>query len=73
MPQSIRVNLVCPGMIDTPMHQRIRGELGDAIHDDVLLPNVHARRARPARGDRLFYTVSMLGRCQLRDRYHFDT
>jgi NAD(P)-dependent dehydrogenase (short-subunit alcohol dehydrogenase family) len=43
--QDIRVNIVCPGMIDTPMHQRIRGLLGDAIYDDVLLPNVHQRRA----------------------------
>ena len=43
--QGIRVNVVCPGVIDTPMHQRIRGLLGDAIYDDVLLPNVHQRRA----------------------------
>jgi len=40
----IRVNLVCPGIIDTPMHRRLRGLIGDAIYDDVLKQRVHARR-----------------------------
>lgn len=44
-PQGIRVNLVCPGIIKTPMHERAREVMGDAIYDDVILPRVHMRRA----------------------------
>ena len=44
-PQGIRVNLMCPGIIDTPMHHRARGLLGDEVYDKVFLPNVHLRRA----------------------------
>lgn len=44
-PQGIRVNLVCPGIVKTPMHERARAVLGDAIYDDVILPQVHTRRA----------------------------
>ena len=44
-PQGIRVNIVCPGFVVTPMHQRIRGLIGDEMFDNVLLQNVHLRRA----------------------------
>ncbi len=43
--QGIRVNLLCPGVVDTPMHQRLRGVVGDEIYDQGLLPNVHLKRA----------------------------
>jgi NAD(P)-dependent dehydrogenase (short-subunit alcohol dehydrogenase family) len=41
----IRVNIVCPGIIDTPMHRRLRGSLGDAQYDTVLQQRVHSKRA----------------------------
>jgi len=44
-PQGIRVNIVCPGIIATPMHQRLRGIIGDEIYDTVLQQRVHTRRA----------------------------
>jgi NAD(P)-dependent dehydrogenase (short-subunit alcohol dehydrogenase family) len=44
-PQGIRVNIVCPGIIMTPMHQRGRVLLGDEIYDTVLQQRVHTRRA----------------------------
>ncbi len=43
--QGIRVNLLCPGVVDTPMHQRLRGIIGDEIYDQGLLPKVHMQRA----------------------------
>jgi NAD(P)-dependent dehydrogenase (short-subunit alcohol dehydrogenase family) len=43
--QGIRVNLLCPGIVDTPMHQRLRQEIGDAVYDQGVLPSVHLKRA----------------------------
>jgi NAD(P)-dependent dehydrogenase (short-subunit alcohol dehydrogenase family) len=43
--KGIRVNLVCPGIVDTPMHRRLRKDFGDAIYDQGVLPNVHLQRA----------------------------
>lgn len=43
-PQGVRVNLVCPGIIETPMHQRVRDLIGDEIYEQVLQTRVHARR-----------------------------
>jgi NAD(P)-dependent dehydrogenase (short-subunit alcohol dehydrogenase family) len=57
-PQGIRVNLVCPGFIDTPMHQRARGLLGDDLYDKVLIPRVHTRRA--GRPDEIAQTIVFL-------------
>ncbi|WP_445737814.1 SDR family NAD(P)-dependent oxidoreductase [Mariniflexile sp.] len=44
-PQGIRVNLLCPGITDTPMHHRARTFLGDDIYDKEIIPKIHLQRA----------------------------
>ena len=44
-PKGIWVNLVCPGIIDTPMHQLGRALFGDTVYDSILSERVHLRRA----------------------------
>jgi len=36
---------VCPGFVDTPMHRRLRGIVGDQLYDEAIIPSVHAKRA----------------------------
>ncbi len=43
-PHGIRVNIVCPGFVETPMHYRGRKLLGDEVYDDVMVPRVHMKR-----------------------------
>ena len=44
-PKGIRVNLLCPGITETPMHRRGRQLFGDALYDSILATRVHMRRA----------------------------
>lgn len=43
--QDIRVNIICPGVIDTPMHHRLREQVGDELYDTLLQESVHQQRA----------------------------
>jgi len=42
--QGIRVNIVCPGVIDTPMHHRVKEMVGEELFEGFL-QSVHQRRA----------------------------
>ncbi len=44
-PKGIRVNLLCPGVTVTPMHERLRSIVGDDLYDKGILPTVHLQRA----------------------------
>lgn len=59
-PEGIRVNIVCPGMIDTPMHQRLRDQIGDEFYDSYLEEGVPLGRAgRPEEiADAILYLCS---------------
>lgn len=43
-PHGIRVNLICPGITDTPMHRRARKLFGDETYDVFLQSRVHMKR-----------------------------
>ena len=55
-----------PGIVDTPMHRRLRREFGDEVYDQGVLPSVHLRRARTDREVRsegnFIYQWKQLGR-----------
>jgi NAD(P)-dependent dehydrogenase (short-subunit alcohol dehydrogenase family) len=40
----IRINIICPGFVVTPMHERIRDIVSDSLMDE-LIQNVHLKRA----------------------------
>ena len=44
-PMGIRVNLLCPGITVTPMHDRLRDIVGDDMYDKGIIPTVHLQRA----------------------------
>ncbi|MEN8375887.1 MAG: SDR family NAD(P)-dependent oxidoreductase [Gemmatimonadota bacterium] len=44
-PQGIRVNIVCPGFVDTAMHHRVRDLFGDEPIDGMIQAGVHQNRA----------------------------
>ena len=56
--KGIRVNLLCPGIIDTPMHHRGRALFGDAVYDALLSQRVHLRRA--GRPEEIAKTITFL-------------
>lgn len=43
-PQGVRVNIVCPGLIKTPMHERARAEVGDDMFNAMIAARVHLHR-----------------------------
>jgi len=47
-PYGIRVNLLCPGFVDTEMHQRIRGIVTDEGMDGMIAGMVPLKRAAKA-------------------------
>jgi len=44
-PLGVRVNIVCPGLIKTPMHERGRAVVGDDVFDAMIASRIHLRRA----------------------------
>jgi NAD(P)-dependent dehydrogenase (short-subunit alcohol dehydrogenase family) len=78
-PKGIRVNIVCPGIIDRPMHRRGRELLG--AHCMTIFCSIVSTQPRGAPGgDRAVHSLPVLGRSQLhhgndanaRRRVHLD-
>ena len=42
-PRGVRENLVCPGLVETAMHRRLRAVVGDEPID-TLIPRIHLQR-----------------------------
>ena len=45
--QNIRVNIVCPGVIDTPMHHRIREVVGEELFESFIEAVHQKRKGKP--------------------------
>jgi NAD(P)-dependent dehydrogenase (short-subunit alcohol dehydrogenase family) len=43
-PQGIRVNIVCPGIVKTPMHERARALIGNEAYEALIASQIHLRR-----------------------------
>ena len=46
--QGVRVNLICPGFIETPMHDRVEEQATAGVFAEKLMPRVHLKRTGTA-------------------------
>lgn len=57
-PQGVRVNIVCPGLVKTPMHERGRAAMGDEVYNAMIAGRIHMRRA--GRPDEIAKVIAFL-------------